>query len=151
MALDSTDRPMILVAEEEQPGRERLAQVAAGQLRLDAKLIGPAGEAFALPASLELVLQQAAAVLARGESVTIMPVDQDLTTQEAADFLNMSRQYLVHLLERGDLPFSKVGSHRRVRFGDLVAYKQQRTVRRREVLDELTQIGQEMGGYAPEG
>lgn len=78
-------------------------------------------------------------------------MSRELTTQEAADFLNVSRQYFVQLLERGDIRFAKTGTHRRVEFGDVLAYKQRRDAQRRQILDELTQLGQEMGDYRPEG
>jgi excisionase family DNA binding protein len=83
------------------------------------------------------------------EGIVIMPTDRALTTQEAADFLNMSRQYLVELLERGEIPFTKTGTHRRVKFHDLLAYKERRDAQGREILDELTRLGQEMGDYSP--
>jgi excisionase family DNA binding protein len=80
-----------------------------------------------------------------------MPADRELTTQEAADFLDLSRQYLVQILERGAIPFTKRGTHRHVKFRDLLAYKERRDARSREILDDLTRLGQEMGDYAPPG
>jgi len=78
-------------------------------------------------------------------------MSRELSTQEAADFLNVSRQYFVQLLERGEIPISETGTHRRVKFGDILAYKQRRDAQRRQILDELTQLGQAMGDYLPEG
>ena len=141
----------IAVSEEERAEMAALAGTPAGELRLEAKLIGPHGEELALPPSLATLLQQAAQSLLQGETVTVVSVDRELTTQEAADFLNMSRQYVVQLLERGEIHFTKTGTHRRVKFGDILAYKQRRDAQRRQILDELTQLGQEMGDYRLEG
>ena len=150
MALSVMEQP-IIVAEDERPALERLARIASDELRLEAKLIGPRGEEIPISASLRRVLEQATHLLARGEAVTIVPVDKEMTTQEAADFMNMSRQYLVQLLERGEIPFSKVGTHRRVKFGDLAAYKARRATRRRAALDEITRIGQDLEGHDARG
>jgi excisionase family DNA binding protein len=70
-----------------------------------------------------------------------------MTTQQAADFLNVSRPYLIKLLEQGEIPYIKVGSHRRIRFEDLMEYKQQRNSKRREGLKELTEFLQDEGFY----
>ena len=71
-----------------------------------------------------------------------------LTTSEAAELLNVSRQYLCRLLDRGDIPFVRVGKHRRVRVGDLMRYRERRDAARREKLQELTQLSQELDLYA---
>src|SRR5690348_15671230 len=76
------------------------------------KLIGPGGEEVDLPNSVVDALRQIVSYLVRDKAVTVVPVDKTLTTQEAADILNVSRPYLIKLLEAGALPFTKVGSHR---------------------------------------
>jgi excisionase family DNA binding protein len=86
--------------------------------------------------------------MAEGEAMVLIPQDADLTTQQAADFLNVSRPFFVKLLEAGKLDFHKVGSHRRVYFRDLLAYKEQSRGERRKALAELADQAQELNmGY----
>jgi excisionase family DNA binding protein len=77
----------------------------------------------------------------------LVPVGQLLTTQQAADLLNMSRQYLVRLLEENQIPHRKVGRHRRLKIEDVLAYKAGRSAARKSKLAELTQIAEEAGAY----
>jgi excisionase family DNA binding protein len=86
--------------------------------------------------------------MAQGNAVTIIPIHAELTTQEAADFLNVSRPHLVRLLEQKKMAFHMVGTHRRVRFEDLMAFKASLEKKRRETMDELAAQAQELGmGY----
>ncbi len=88
--------------------------------------------------------------LARGEVVQVIPLEAELTTQEAADLLGVSRPYLVRLLERGQIAHRKVGTHRRIRAKDLLAYIKRSQEKGQEILDALIQEDQALGlGYQP--
>ena len=110
-------------------------------------LIGPRGETLELPEEIFYLLARVAEVLARGDAITLVPVHQELTTQQAADLLNISRQYLVRLLEDGKIPYTRTGKHRRLRIDDVMAYKRTRDRERNEGLDELARLSAEFGGY----
>lgn len=111
------------------------------------RLIGPQGEELPLPKTAYHLLREIVMHLAQGEAVSIIPASKMLTTQEAADFLDVSRPFLIKLLNRGEMPFLKVGTHRRIRFGDLIIYKQKRDEHERKGLDELAQMSQDLGLY----
>ena len=104
-------------------------------------------EPVVLPATAVRLLGALLVELAKGNAVTIMPHHAELTTQEAADLLNVSRPFLVGLLEDGHLPHHKVGTHRRVRFADLMTYKRRRDAESEEALRELAALSQEMKLY----
>lgn len=101
-----------------------------------------------LPESASEILTRALELIAEGSGVAVVPVDTEITTQQAADLLNVSRPYVVGLLERGEIPFRKVGSRRRVRLADVVAYRAAQEARSKAALDELAAEAQDLGlGY----
>lgn len=101
-----------------------------------------------LPTTALRLLVDILAQLADGNAVQVVPVHAELTTQEAANLLNVSRPHLVKLLEDGALPFHKTGKHRRVRFHDLMEYKQKRDRVSADAMTELAAQAQELGmGY----
>ena len=97
-----------------------------------------------MPVSALRMLVDILAQMAEGNAVTIVPYHAELTTQQAADFLNVSRPHLVGLLECSQLAYRKVGSHRRILFKDLVEYQQHSRVERKKALDELAAQAQEL-------
>lgn len=111
------------------------------------KLVGPDGYEIELPDSVFQALCQVIHHMMHGRAVSIIPVNKEVTTQEAADFLNVSRPYLVKLLEQGEIPFLRVGSHRRIRFSDLMAYKKRREAERTRGLTEIAHISEDEGMY----
>lgn len=137
---------------------EQLAKVSAldralRQILLQApqqatcKLIGANGEQVEMPEAVFHFVVRVAEVLAKGDAVTVVPVGKLLTTQQAADILNISRQHLVTLLEKGEIHHHKVGRHRRIKIEDLLGYKALRDARRRVGLRKLVEITEEVGGY----
>ncbi len=122
---------------------ESILQIEGSQ----AKLVGADGKEIHIPESVYQVLHQAVHAMASGKVVSVVIQDRELTTQKAADFLKVSRPHLVKLLEQGEIPYIMVGTHRRVRFEDLVKYKQQRDSHRREGLKQLTQFLEDEGFY----
>ena len=106
------------------------------------------GETVALPESASLGLAQILTQLGQGNGFAVMAVQSELTTQQAADLLNVSRPFLVELLDEKKIPFRKVGKHRRVRVEDLMSYKEKTDTDRRKILDALAKEAQELGiGY----
>ncbi|WP_281347740.1 excisionase family DNA-binding protein [Marinobacter changyiensis] len=86
--------------------------------------------------------------MSQGNAISLIPYHQEISTQDAGNLLNVSRPFLVRLLESGDIPFRKVGAHRRVKLQDVLSYKEQLDSQRHATLDELAQLSQDDGmGY----
>ena len=119
-------------------------------VRPHAKLIAPDGREIPIPTAIYKVLEQVIPLLVSDHAVSIVPVGALLTTQQAADLLNVSRPHLVKLLEQQVIPFERSnepGSHRKIRFVDLMSYKHKIDMERREQLRKLTEMSQEAGFY----
>lgn len=109
---------------------------------------GEEAEAIVVPASALRLFLHLLTEMSQGNSVTLIPTHAELTTQQAADLLNVSRPYVVKLLDEGKIPSRTVGKYRRVRFDDLMAFRQNDDNARARVLDQLTAEAQELGlGY----
>lgn len=100
------------------------------------------GTDLILPRRALQLLRDLLVEMAQGNAVTIVPTHAELTTQEAANILNVSRPYLVKLLEQGEIPFNKAGTHRRIRYQDLMEYREKLNEDSQTALDELTQQAQ---------
>lgn len=131
----------------------KLAQASSRQLakftrqNLPIRIEG-SDECIMLPASAVRLLTELLCAMAEGNAVTLIPVHAELTTQQAADLLGVSRPFLVKQLGDGKIPFRKIGSHRRIMFSDLMKYKQTMQANRAGVLDELATEGQRLDlGY----
>jgi excisionase family DNA binding protein len=110
-------------------------------------LMGPDGKHQELPENIYNVLRLIVDALAEGHTVTVLPDDRQLTTQQAADILRVSRPHLIKLLERGEIPFDRTGTHRRVRAQDVLEYRRKRSAERQEQLRNLTQLSQDVEGH----
>ena len=106
------------------------------------------GEAISIPVTAFRLLNDILVEMAKGNAVTVIPIHAELTTQQAAEVLNVSRPFLIDQLDKGAIPYRKVGTHRRVMLKDLLEFKQTMDRNRIDALEELSAIDQELGlGY----
>ena len=144
MAKPTLDRTIL-------PPAEPLAGLVAVLDQMGAEsrttLSGPNGEQLVLPSEVFEVLRDVVEAMAQGQAVTIAPVHQRLTTQEAAELLGVSRPTVVKLLESGEIPFEQPGRHRRIRLADVLAYRERASVERRAALDRMVEIADEADMY----
>lgn len=132
-------------AEMAKESSRQLSRFAQKNLRVR---IADTKEDVELPASAVRLLVDLLSAMADGNAVTLIPIHAELTTQQAADQLGVSRPFLVKQLTEGIIPFRKVGTHRRILFRDLMTYKRKMMEGRLKALDKLAAQGQELGmGY----
>lgn len=112
-----------------------------------ARLIGTNGEETEVPTAIYHLIQDILPALRDGQTMLLVPTHKSLTTQQAADILGTSRTYFKKLLDRGEIPYQKVGTHRRVKFTDVMAYQERRDAERQRQMDDLLATSVEMGAY----
>ncbi|MGH7869736.1 MAG: excisionase family DNA-binding protein [Candidatus Dormibacteraceae bacterium] len=110
-----------------------------------AKIVGAKGEEIELPSAIFDAMAAIAESLRQGDGITLVPVHHLLTTTLAANLLNVSRPHLLSLLKDGKIPFQHVGTHKRVRLGDILAYRKNRDLERESALTDLVHNGQKLG------
>jgi excisionase family DNA binding protein len=127
--------------------QREIVDIYAKLREVEAKLIGPDGKTEILPNNLYSFLLRLLADLRAGHSVTILQNRHELTTVEASKILGVSRQFLIQLVEKGEIPFHLVGTHRRMYVRDVIAYKSKRDTARRKTLDDLARREFAKGDY----
>lgn len=125
-----------------------LSKLLANMPEADRARVQLDGIELILPRDALALLRDILTEMAQGNAVTLVPRHAELTTQEAADLLNVSRPHLIKLLEEGQIPFTRTGTHRRIRYEDLMAYKAERDRQSKEAMEELAKQAQELDmGY----
>lgn len=151
MRIEAFKMPSSTVAQEAKEALRSLASAAKrpSRARVRVQLEGEAAEvAVTVPREAFELLLEVLSQMANGNAVTIVPVHAELTTHQAGELLNVSRPYLIGLLEAGKIPFRMVGTHRRIRFADLMEFKRKDDAERDAALAELTRQAQDLGlGY----
>ena len=144
---------MIERGHEQLPDRKTVRLARAGAVEIgrlldklpetDSAHVKLGGQDLVLPRRALILLRDLLADMAQGDAVAVVPLHAEMTTQQAADILNISRPYLITLLEKGELRYTKVGTHRRIQLKDLMAYKDKIRKQSAEAMDELVSIAQE--------
>lgn len=142
--VQSSEAPPVDISPREQ---KEIVSIYAKLREAEAKLIGPDGKAEILPNNLYSFLLRLLADLRAGNSITILQSRHELTTVEAGKILGVSRQFLITLLEKGEIPFHLVGTHRRLYVRDVIAYKAKRDLERRTTLNDLARHEFAKGDY----
>ncbi len=152
-------REPIVATADDARSLERLRHVLEATQSEGMQLVDADGQRLDIPRSVYELLRQTVPILADGDAVALEFLGEEVTVQAAADFLNVSEHYLVHLLETGEIPspsnnlfhrwdrVSVTGPRGYIRLSDLIRYKKQRDKLQRESLRELTQLSQELGLY----
>jgi excisionase family DNA binding protein len=141
------ERPVLPTADDAELAAQASRQLSRAR-NADLRVQVDGGEMLRLPRAVSDLLYHILTEMAQGNAVTLFPVHAELTTQEAADYLNVSRPYLIRLLDERKIPHHMVGTHRRIRFSDLDQYRRTADAERQQVMDELAAQSQKLGlGY----
>ena len=146
--LDQTKEPVVaneVEAEIAKTAAEMLKTVAASGHDVTLVVREASNIIVPLPARAVQLIQQVLLAMAERTPVSVIPHDAELTTQQAADYLNVSRPYLISLTDRGDIPHRTIGRHRRIKFGDLMAFEQESQSRRRAAIEGMVEEARRSG------
>jgi excisionase family DNA binding protein len=148
MSTPVLEKPTTLPSKEDSALAQQASRAIATKQPSELRVTLDDGQELVLPKAATRLIAHLLTEMAQGNAVTIIPIHANLTTQEAADYLNVSRPHLVSLLEGGKMPFHMTGTHRRIRFEDLVTFKASSEKRRRDIMEELAAQSQQEGmGY----
>lgn len=126
---------------------EALDRARAGRIELVSETEGGETTRLEVPPATLKVLSQLLALMARQQAFVLYPDASELTSKQAAEVLGVSRPYLIGILEKGAIPFRKVGRHRRILMKDVLAYRETMKANRHKALDELVQSSEDIEGY----
>jgi excisionase family DNA binding protein len=139
------------VSANQQPSERDFARVKAlyqlVSTQEDIQLSAPNQQPIPVPGSLVLVVRQILGFMSQGKEVAVTPILRELTTQGAADLLGVSRPFLIELLNKQEIPFHLVGTHRRIYLQDLLRYRDHRDRQRKEILNRMAREAVETGDY----
>lgn len=148
MGSSSIDRDIVTGAQASPAALMELAKLfSAVEVRRRPKLVDAEGVEMEIPDDIFEALRKVVYILKKGQMVAVVSVHHQLTTQQAANILNVSRPHLIGLLDAGKIPYSKTGRHRRITYGDLMDYKKMRDQERRAELAALTNAAERAGEY----
>jgi len=145
--LDQEKEPFVATDEEAVIAREaaaKLKPLADAKTDVKVRVVEKADVVVALPARAVALIVDFLVAMAERKPVSVIPHAAELTSQQAADYLNVSRPYLVGLLNKGEIPYRLVGTHRRVLVSDLMAYKRASDRSRRAAIKSMVEEGQEL-------
>jgi excisionase family DNA binding protein len=146
--IDLSDRDAELLAQASRLMIEALDRPQARRIALvEEQADGTNSARLEVPPATLRLLSQILALMARQQTFVLYPESSELTTKQAAQVLGVSRPFLIRVLEAGEIPYRKVGRHRRVLMKDVLSYKQTTHVKHGAAMDELVRISEEMGGY----
>jgi excisionase family DNA binding protein len=127
---------------------KRLQDLEGESLSIEVKVPGAADETMAVPQIIAGILLMLLVLVANGQAVQVVPIEKEISPNEAADLLNVSRPYVLKLMNEGKLPFIRVGAHRRLLASEVLAYKQKQMAESRAAMQELNALSREMDmGY----
>lgn len=131
-------------AEQAKISSRTLAKYAdADRVQLSLRASNGESDNLILPGHVLQILLDVLSEMSKGNAISLIPHHQEISTQEAANLLNVSRPFLVNLLEKGEIPFRKVGAHRRVLLMDILSYQEKTEKLRTQALDELAELSQQ--------